>query len=114
MLMGMEHLNEKEKQALVRFKELLAQQFPVRFDEMKLFGSKARGDASKFSDIDVLVVIANAVWQDSWPIHQAANKVALEMDVDLSVKILDPNAVKRLRAKGSPLISNIDRERVVI
>jgi predicted nucleotidyltransferase len=31
--------------------------------EMKLFGSRARGDARKDSDVDVLVIISSGDWR---------------------------------------------------
>lgn len=110
----MNHLSVNEKKALKQFKELLAKEFPERFSEIKLFGSKARGEASKFSDVDVLVVLESSTWRDSWPIHQAASAVSLEFDVDLSVKIMTSEAVDHLRQRESPLIINIDRDGVAV
>jgi predicted nucleotidyltransferase len=48
-------LNEKEQQALKKFGMALKEALTDNFLEVKLFGSKARGDARKDSDIDVLV-----------------------------------------------------------
>ncbi len=50
------HLNQKEKKALQEFKQKLKKELGSDFLELKLFGSKARGDSRKDSDIDVLVI----------------------------------------------------------
>ena len=52
-------LNQIEKQALKEFKNQLIKKFGSNLVILKLFGSKARGDFHKESDIDVLVIIKN-------------------------------------------------------
>jgi predicted nucleotidyltransferase len=44
-----------EKRVLDAFKSLLSKRFP--FYKIILFGSRARGDAGPFSDMDVLVIL---------------------------------------------------------
>jgi predicted nucleotidyltransferase len=48
-------LKENEKQAIVTLKEIILKQYSN--SEIILFGSKARGDDSDESDIDVLILI---------------------------------------------------------
>lgn len=110
----MNHLTTQEKKAVHLFKERLFAIFSDRMQDIKLFGSKTRGDATKFSDVDILVVLKDGTWRDSWPIHQIASSVSLQSDIDLSVKITTADGIKRLRQNGSPLIANIDREGVSI
>ena len=56
-------LSEKEEQALEKFKMWLKEVLSADLLEVRLFGSKARGDARKDSDIDVLVVISSDDWR---------------------------------------------------
>ena len=49
-------LTAKEKKIVRVFKQEVLKHFGRDVVAMKLFGSKARGDADKFSDIDVLVM----------------------------------------------------------
>ena len=51
----MPNLNPNELEALRKLKEALTRDF--RFVELRLFGSKARGDSNPESDIDVLIVL---------------------------------------------------------
>jgi hypothetical protein len=48
-------MKSKEKRILETFKHLLEQR--VHVDTFALFGSRARGDAGRYSDMDVLVVV---------------------------------------------------------
>ena len=50
-------LTPKEKKALKEFKKELEKKLKTNLVQMVLFGSKARGDARKDSDIDVLIVV---------------------------------------------------------
>jgi len=50
-------LTTNESAALKKLKDSLARDF--RLVELRLFGSKARGDSDQESDIDVLVVLEN-------------------------------------------------------
>lgn len=110
----MDSLTEKEIEALQLFKKELQKKFADNIQELKLFGSKARGDAHKYSDVDVLVVLDKGDWHDKSKVHAAATQVFLETDVDLSPKIFTSAVVQKLRAHGSPLLANIDREGISV
>jgi len=48
-----------ERQVLDRFKDLLKQRLPQH--QIIMFGSRARGDAEPYSDLDVMVIIDGLV-----------------------------------------------------
>jgi predicted nucleotidyltransferase len=52
-------MREADRDILERFKTLLAVR--VRIDRLILFGSRARGDADRESDMDVVVVVDEPV-----------------------------------------------------
>ena len=106
----MKGLTQQDIRALRLFKQRLVEQFPNTVASLQLFGSKARGEASKFSDVDVLVVLDQGSWRDRRAVHVIAHKVFLETDVDLSPVIMSSQGAARLRQLGSPLLSNIERE----
>ncbi len=56
-------LTVKEKEVLCEFKRLISAEFPGEILKVMIFGSKARGDASIESDIDVIVVTSFDDWQ---------------------------------------------------
>ena len=81
-------LTENEKKALKLFKEQLLAEFGERVDSTQLFGSKARGDAAKHSDVDVLVVLRTMTWRDKRAVRAIAADVIFATDVVLSVQVL--------------------------
>lgn len=110
----MNNLNDQEKKALNIFKDEIHKALPDMVGDVKLFGSKARGDAHKFSDIDVLVIIKECTWKDKSVVHTVANRVFLKTGIDLSPKILSDRAVTLMRNSHSPFIMNIDREGIAV
>lgn len=82
----MSHLSEQETKALQLFKQRVLQEFSDRVDSIMLFGSKARGEAHKHSDVDVLVIMDDVSFDDKMAISGIAFDIMLETDVLLSVK----------------------------
>jgi predicted nucleotidyltransferase len=73
-------LSAKDRQAVEAAARILKEQFPV--EEVILFGSKARGDDTPESDIDLLVLTSRPLpWQERWHINDALYDVMLDHDV---------------------------------
>lgn len=70
-------LIKKEEEAMNAAVRLLKSQFSV--ERVILFGSKARGDSSEHSDIDLLLIT-------SYPIHWREEKAMVEALFDLGMK----------------------------
>ncbi len=49
-------LNKEETEVLGQFKRRVQEQFPGELVNMLVFASKARGDATQESDIDLIVI----------------------------------------------------------
>jgi predicted nucleotidyltransferase len=54
-----------------------------------LFGSRARGESSPDSDIDLLVVLTTVQPEVRWHIWELGSDISLEYDVLLNVHIID-------------------------
>lgn len=50
-------LSTIEKKGLLELKQKLFEALPNQIDFVRLYGSKARGNAGKYSDIDLLMVV---------------------------------------------------------
>ena len=105
---------KNEQEALKRFKELLIQQFGSEIVSIRLFGSKARGDSHKESDINVLVTTKKDDWHLKEEIGKVATKILLDVGVYLSVKVMGQTLQQRLLYVGSPFIRNIMSEGITI
>ncbi len=81
------HLNPVEEEAITKLKALLGHKLANSLNSVLLYGSKARGDYSNDSDIDILVV-ADAVTPDIKDIiRDTVLDVQLEYSLPISVHI---------------------------
>lgn len=83
MKISLKHLSKKEKQGVLEFKKRLLEEFSNQIDNILLYGSKARGDAKKTSDIDILVIIKDDSYKDK--VSDIAFDIILEYGLELSV-----------------------------
>lgn len=83
-----------------------------------LFGSRARGEAiDELSDIDILLIVGHASWDDAASIydtlHDAAREVGLpDVAWSFSLHVHEPAWLRQRRAVESFFISEIDRDRI--
>ena len=103
-------LINKEKLAVEEFKELLLKTFPERIDRIIIFGSKARGESTSSSDIDLLVVLTKNGKRIARKIAILTHHPIAEYMVDISPIVVD----ERFFKKWSPLLEHINRDGVVI
>jgi predicted nucleotidyltransferase len=72
-------LSPSESAALKKLKDALARDF--RLVELRLFGSKARGDSDKESDIDVLVVLEDYDWETRMAVVDLCTDISIDYGV---------------------------------
>jgi predicted nucleotidyltransferase len=80
---------------------------------MVLFGSKARGNADKESDIDVLVVVRMSkddYWQHRRQLSAIAGELDLQYDVVLSTLLMDEPEFAEMRRADLLLNRSIQRD----
>jgi predicted nucleotidyltransferase len=77
-----ENLTPNELAALRKLKAALARDFPLV--ELRLFGSKARGDSDKESDIDVLVVLEDYDWET----RKAVSRLCFDINIEHGVLLV--------------------------
>lgn len=77
---------------------------------MVLFGSKARGDASPNSDIDVLVVLSDDDPHLRSQVRRLAARVSLEYDLLLSVRAMGRFQWERLARYRFPIYQAIQSD----
>jgi predicted nucleotidyltransferase len=107
-------LSKKEHSALMRFKAAVEAALAGTLVEVRLFGSKARGEARKDSDIDVLVISSSDDWHVCDLIYDIATEILLESDVCISPKVLSEKQYKHLHMTGSGFIRNVIQDGITI
>ncbi|MCX5898306.1 MAG: nucleotidyltransferase domain-containing protein [Proteobacteria bacterium] len=106
-------LSITEQNALLEMKESLAAILPG--SKIILYGSKARGDSEKESDIDLFILLDVAVTgavKDR--IRALKYDVELKYDVVISVIIENSATWQSALARAMPLHQNIDRDGVAL
>jgi len=105
---------DQELQALLLIlRDSFKQIFGEQFEQMLLFGSRARGDARADSDIDVLIVLRNAFdYRDVIArTSELVARLSLENDVVISRSFV---AKQRFEQGKSPFLLNVQREGILI
>jgi len=107
-------LNIQEKHIVEEFKRQVEQRFPGELIRVVLFGSKVRGDATRESDIDVLVVIHSEGWRLGDEIRSLGYALELEHGVVLSIQVMSQRHYEELRLFGSQFFKAVEREGVSV
>jgi len=81
-------------------------------EKIILFGSVARGDDTKDSDIDILILTTDKTKKIKKDVYSKASDILLETMEDISIKINKLEHYKKY--KDMPFYSNIRKEGVVI
>jgi predicted nucleotidyltransferase len=110
----MVELSVSEKHIVEEFKRQVEQRFPGELIRVVLFGSKVRGDATRESDVDVLVVIHSEGWRLGDQIRSLGYALELEHDVVLSIQVMSERHFEELRLLGSQFYKAVEREGVSV
>ena len=104
----MSKLKKQEKEALQTFVNYLEESIPDKVENISLFGSKARGDSQRNSDIDVLVILDKDDRKLRREIITKAARISLEYDLLLSPRVIGVERWRKMR--GFSLYLNVIRE----
>jgi len=102
-------MQEKDLRVLEKFKSLVSQK--VKVLEIRVFGSRAREDASPESDLDVLVVvdyldhsieryISDCAWEAGFPEDVIIMPVAISLDTLKNSPIRESVFIKNVYQEG--------------
>ncbi len=105
----MKGLTEKERQALKELVEELKKLYGDNLSRVILYGSKARGDATEDSDIDILVVLKEYknISEEREKVHSVKCPICYKYDLVISVIIRNE---QEYLTRLSPLLLNIKKE----
>jgi predicted nucleotidyltransferase len=107
-------LSTKEKSALQQFKAGLNQALGTQIIELKLFGSKARGDDRPDSDIDLLVIVTDDDWRICDVVYGIATDILLQTDISISPKVISKNQLELLQKEDTFFLRNISRDAIAV
>lgn len=79
--MNLEHLSQRDSEVISLLITHLLTDFPNSMIQITLFGSKARGDDTEESDIDLLIITKNEAGDLKSQIRDVGYDLSLEYDV---------------------------------
>jgi predicted nucleotidyltransferase len=103
-------LLENEKAALLKLKSALLQKLGLL--DFRVYGSKARGDATPDSDVDVMIEVENYTPAVESEIDELIFQVNLEFECFISAVIFSRRELEEGPLDESPLYKMIEREGV--
>lgn len=100
---------EKDLKVVDKFKSLVAQR--VNILEIRVFGSRARGDATEASDLDILLVvdrldhsteryISDCAWEAGFPEDVVVMPVAITMDTLRNSPVRESAFIRNVYREG--------------
>ena len=108
-------LTKREKKALATFVEGVRQSLGENLVRVILFGSKARGDAKRRSDIDLLVIVRERDLATEKKIIEQIVKTELYYNIyRLSPMIYSVEDYEERKKIGAPFISEIENDGVTL
>ena len=106
-------MNEKLHSILAQLRNRLESVYDERFVRMLVYGSQVRGDASRWSDIDVAVVLQGQVdcYEELHRTEELVAELSLEFDTVIHCKFIDEDSFGR---GDRPLLRSIQREGIAV
>jgi len=105
-------LQENEQAALRALKEQLSRKFNLV--DFRLFGSKARGEGTSESDVDVMIEIEGCDYEIKSQIYDMVFDINLENDTFISTTIFSKQEIEEGPMSESPIYKAIQREGVPV
>ncbi len=101
-------LSEADRQVAREVRRRLAAIVPVL--DLRIFGSRARGEAAPDSDLDLFIEVEEVYPELRERISEIAWEVGLEMDRVISTVVATCHDLEQGAMGASPLVLNIERE----
>jgi predicted nucleotidyltransferase len=104
------HLSDQEMRMVRDFVARLHARFDGELVSAILFGSRARGDAAPDSDMDVMVILANAPRDIRRDVRDLATEVWLEHGIFLSTRVSSEAHWQELEKMQTGFYCNVCRD----
>ncbi len=106
------NLSPKEKKAVRNFLAAVRLTYGAEIQYAAMFGSKARGDSTEYSDIDILLIVTNDHWKFQKAISKISSGIALKYGVALDVRMISAARWQYYAEIQAGLYKNISRDAV--
>lgn len=108
------NLSPREKKAVREFLKAVRMAFGDKIQRASLFGSKVRGDWTKYSDVDILLITDDDSWTFRRDIIGINSDIELKYDVMLDIRVISETRWEHMKRIQAGLYQNITRDAVPI
>jgi predicted nucleotidyltransferase len=108
------NLSINEQSWLAAYRQELARQFAGLIQKIMVFGSKARNQSTKDSDLDLLILIRDGDWRVKDAVAQPGYLLALDWEVVPSILIYTSAEWEQRRRHQAPFWQMVNRDGVLI
>lgn len=99
---------------IAEYRRQLSRQFPGLVKQVLIYGSKARGEATPNSDLDVLLVVSDDAADKTREIRRVGYRLDRLCQVGPSILAYTESEWERRRQSRSPLRHAVDRDGVPV
>jgi len=108
------NLSPREKKAVREFIKAVRTAYGDRIQRAALFGSKVRGDWTKYSDVDILLITDDDSWAFRKDIIGINSDIELKYDVLLDIRVISKARWQHMANIQAGLYQNISKDAVPI
>jgi predicted nucleotidyltransferase len=106
------HLTPAERAALVEFTASARRLLGPDLLDLRLFGSRARGEGDEDSDVDVALIVTAAGRARRYEVYDLAFDLQLRTGIDIAPSVIELARLEELRARERAIAAAIDDEGV--
>ena len=103
-------MNPRDYKIAREFKKRLAEAMEIM--DLRVYGSKARGDDDEFSDLDIFIEVLTLDRKTKDLISEIAWETSLENSVVISPLVFSVDEIENSALRASPILLNIREEGV--
>lgn len=108
------NLTAKEKRIIREFKKRIDETFPGELVRLTLFGSRARGESTGESDMDLLAVIRTEDWRLGDRIRELGYALELQHGLVLSIQVMSLQHMERIKKMRTQFFEAVEEEGIVM
>jgi len=86
----------------------------TKVNSFKLYGSRARGDGGRDSDMDIFIVVPELNLDLDRRISAAAYEIGMDNDIVIATVVCTPADLEKPGFRGSPFLNAIAKEGVAV
>lgn len=105
-------LSPNENMAIKEFLSAIQKAYGEKILRAALFGSKARGDATQYSDIDLLLIVTDDHWKFQKALIEIGSDVGLKYDVLLDLRVISAERWQYMATIQAGLYRNISQDAI--